>query len=120
MGASRESYSLQMDLKYKNYKRFWKNIRTLLYLNTPSINYKDYRRWFVSNGKYERGLIIQDSFLSPFNKKFGCKWFGHDWKFIDNNNIEENYYVCLKCLKYETTEDHKSTSRDEKIDKILR
>ena len=116
MGASRESYSLQMDLKYKNYKRFWKNISTLFYLRNPSIDYRNHKKWFVSNGRYERKLIIKDSFITPFNKKFGCRWFGHDWKF-DN---EDNYYICWKCFKYESPDVHKSTSRDEKIDKILR
>jgi len=114
MGASRKSYSLQSDLKDKNYKRFWKNLRTLLYLRLPEINYKNRKKF--SNSRYERKVIITDSFVTPFNKKFGCKWFGHNWKFDE----EDNYYVCWKCFKYEKPDVYKAINRDDKIDKILR
>lgn len=101
MGASRESYNLLLDLKYKNYKRFWQNISILL---------------LIKRDKYAKKLIIKDSFTTPFNKKIGCKWFGHDWKF----DHEDNYYICWKCFKHETKQVHQINQRDEKIDKILK
>lgn len=101
MGASRQSYSLQMDFKHKNYKRFRQNLAILFYLK---------------RSKYERKMIILDSFITPFNKKFGCKWFGHNWKY----DHEDGYYICWKCYQYQKPDVYKSTSRQEKIDKILK
>lgn len=102
MGASRQSFSLKSELKYKEYKRFRRNLLIL---------------FFLKKGKYERRLIIKDTFITPFFKSmFGCNLFGHEWHF----DSEYNYYICYKCFKHETPDNHKSNLRQEKLDKILR
>jgi hypothetical protein len=102
MGASRQGFNLKIDLKNKDYKRFKINLLILL---------------FLKRGKYERKLIIKDTFVTPFFKSmFGCNWFGHNWHY-DN---EDDYFICYKCFKHESPENRKSNSRQEKIDKILK
>ena len=103
MGASRESYSLWTDWKY-NRSRFWKNLKILLFSDFLNIN------------KIDRKLIWIDSFRTPFNKKWGCKLFGHNWKY----DQEDNYYICWKCFKHESKNEHIESQRDEKINEILK
>lgn len=98
--ASRESFNIWREFN-RNSKKFWDCIKIL---------------FFIKRGKYVRRLIIKDSFNVPFNKKFGCKLFGHNWGFID----DEEYYVCWKCFKHEEKDEHKISQRDDKIDKLLR
>jgi hypothetical protein len=51
-------------------------------------------------------IIFIDTILTPFNIKWGCKWFGHDWYITDmTENITEPAEpkaICLKCHKYES------------------
>lgn len=101
MGASRQSFSLWMDWKYKNFSRFRKNLLILFLLKRDD--------W------YERKMIIKDSFTTPFNKIIGCKITSHDW----HKDSEDDYYVCWKCHKWETSDQRKISKRDEILDKIL-
>ena len=106
MATARESYSLWKDWKL-NRKRFWRNLGILLFINHLYSN---------SYSKYERKVIWIDSFRTPFNKKWGCKLFGHDWQY----DQEDNYYICWKCFKYESKNEHIEYQRDEKIKDILK
>ena len=102
MAASRQSFNLRSDLKYKEWSRFRKNILIL---------------FFLKRGKYERRLIVKDTFVTPFFKSmFGCRFFGHEWHY----DSEDNYYICYKCFGRETPQDHKINNRQQKIDKILK
>jgi len=96
------SYSLWMDLKFKNYKRFKRNLLILFYLKRDA--------WS------DRKLIIKDSFTTPFYKSIGCKITAHDW----HKDSEEDYYVCLKCHKWQSSQERKVSNRDKILDKILK
>lgn len=98
--ASRESFNIWRDFK-SNRKKFWNSIKIL---------------FFIKNNKRIRNLIIEDSISVPFNKKFGCKLFGHNWGFLD----DDQYYVCWKCFRHEEKDEHQSNKRDIQINKILR
>ena len=103
----RASYSIWMDWKFKNYKRFKSNLLVLLFLK------KD--KW------HDRDMIYIDTILTPFNIKWGCKWFGHDWHITED--LTENSQpkaICLKCYKSENIDKYKSIKREEAINKILK
>ena len=102
MGASREGFNLRVDLKHKQFKRFRKNLMIL---------------FFLKRGKYERKLIVKDTFITPFYKSmFGCNWFGHEWHY----DREDDCFICYKCFKHETSDNHKKNLREDKINKILK
>jgi hypothetical protein len=102
MGVSRQSFSLWMDLKFKNFKRFRRNLSILFYLKRDV--------WS------ERKMIIKDSFVTPYYKFIGCKIASHDW----HNLPQDDAYVCYKCHKWETSKQRKISNRDEILDKILK
>lgn len=109
-GSYRASYSIWMDWKFKNYKRFKSNLLILLFLKKDKWN--------------DRGIIFIDTILTPFNIKWGCKWFGHDWYITDlTEDITEPVEpkaICLKCHKSESLDKYKSVKREEVINKILK
>ena len=110
MGTSRESQNIWRDIQNKN----WSNLRYKLkvlfsfsFFNPHSVN-----RWNRSN-------IIKDSFTTPFNKKIGCKVFGHRWSTPEEElkyDIDPGYHHCWKCSKWITD----SEMRDEKLKKLLK
>jgi len=100
--ASRLSFSLWMDWKFKNFSRFKRNLLILLYLK------KDV--WS------ERTLILRDSIITPLNKKFGCKLSKHDW----NYDLESDTFFCRKCHKSENSQSRKINHRQERLQKILK
>jgi hypothetical protein len=100
--TNRQSFSLWMDWKFKNFPRFKRNLLILLGLK------KDVWK--------ERSLIFLDSFTIPFNKKFGCRSSKHDW-FYDS---ESDIWICLKCHKSENSESRKINHRQDRIQKILK
>ena len=102
MGASRQSFSLWMDLKFKNFKRFRRNLSILFYSKRDV--------WS------ERKMIIKDSFVTPYYKFIGCKITSHDW----HKDKDDDAYVCWKCHKWETSKQRKISNRDEILDKILK
>lgn len=107
--GNRASYSIWMDWKFKNYKRFRSNLLILLCLKRDKWN--------------DRGIIFIDTILTPFNIKWGCKWFGHDWHITDiteDINEPKQKAICLKCYKSENIDKYKSIKREEVINKILK
>ena len=107
--GNRASYSIWMDWKFKNYKRFRSNLLILLCLKRDKWN--------------DRGIIFIDTILTPFNIKWGCKWFGHDWHITDiteDINEPQPKAICLKCYKSENIDKYKSIKREEVINKILK
>jgi len=102
MGASRQSFSLWMDLKFKNFKRFRRNLSILFYSKRDV--------WS------ERKMIIKDSFVTPYYKFIGCKITSHEW----HKDEDGDGYVCWKCHKWETSKQRKISNRDEILDKILK
>jgi hypothetical protein len=106
MGASRESFNIWWDIKYKN----WERVKQLL----PEL----FKFWKKS---WQREYIIKDSIKTPFNKKIGCKLFGHKWsteKEIKDYDLDG--YHCWKCNKWETFETHTTNQRNEKLEKLLK
>jgi len=99
MGASRESFNIFGYIERKN----WKKVGYIL----SSIK-----------NKYERDLIIKDSLMTPFNKKVGCRFFGHRWSTDEESRMYDfdDFYYCWKCGKWET----KLERRDSKIGSLLK
>lgn len=88
MGAAREGYNIFLDIKYKN----WNKVK--LY---PKMFFKS---------KWVRKCMIEDSMTRPFNKKIGCKLFGHRWSTeedIKKYDLHSPY--CFKCGKWSTKQD---------------
>lgn len=103
MGASRETFNIWLDIKQKNWKKTKMSLRCLFSSN--------------KNNKWRREYIIKDSFAIPFNKKVGCKLFGHKWSTVEEGNkydFHDKY--CWKCGKWETMEEN----RDNKIKSLLK
>lgn len=106
MGTSRESFNIFQDIKYKKWKKVKRSLLDLLLF------------WKKS---YNRGLVVKDTFITPFNKKIGCKMFGHRWcseEEIERYDLDDQF-ICWKCFKREDKTTRKSNSREDKIDKIL-
>jgi hypothetical protein len=99
MGASRENLNFFTLLNHGGYKKidriiiqFWKS------------------KWYRKN-------MIEDTIKTPFNKKIGCKLFGHNWatrQEIEYYDIGSEY--CWKCNKRIKT----SEKREMMIDEILK
>jgi hypothetical protein len=114
MGASRESQNIWLDIKNKNWSRVRHNLKVLFSINILGININPFgvNRW-------SRNEIIKDSFNTPFNKKFGCKLFGHRWSTHEEEqkyDFDPGYHHCWKCSKWITD----SELRDEKLKKLLK
>lgn len=106
MGASRESYNIWWDIKSRNWRKVRSSIGELIFF------------WKKS---YSRSLIVKDTFTTPFNKKFGCKLFGHKWcteEDIRKYDLDD-MYLCWKCFKRETISERKTNNREDKINSIL-
>lgn len=103
MGASRETFNIWLDIKQKNWTKFKMNLKCLLFAN--------------KNNKWRREYIITDSFIRPFNKRIGCKIFGHKWSTEEEVRYEyDGNFYCWKCGKWETKEER----RDNKIKDLLK
>lgn len=100
--ADRLSFSLWMDWKFKNFSRFKRNLLVLLYLKKDVWN--------------ERSLIFEDSFITPYNQKFGCKFSKHKWNYDSTTDT----FFCRKCLKSENPQSRKINHRQERLQKILK
>ena len=99
MGASRENYNLFLDIKYKNWNRV-----------------KLYPKMFIKN-KWVRKCIIEDTVIRPFNRKIGCKTFGHRWSTeVDISKYDLHAPYCWKCGKWSTKQD----VREDKIESLLK
>jgi hypothetical protein len=99
MGASRENLNLFIMLKNGGYKRLNKIIRQLI------------------KSKWYRRNLYEDTIVRPFNKKIGCRLFGHNWATkheIEYYGIRSEY--CWKCNKRVTI----SEKREMIIDEILK
>ena len=83
MGASRQSFSLWMDWKFKNFNRFRKNLSILFYLKRDA--------WS------ERKMIIKDSFTTPYYKFIGCKITSHDCR----PSLPLHFQVHLRLFPFE-------------------
>ena len=100
MATSRESFNIWRDIKRKDWKRVGYILKSIF------------------NNKWSRKMIIKDSIITPFNKRIGCKLFGHRWSTEEDDkkyDFEGNFY-CWKCGKWETKEQR----RDSKIKSILK
>lgn len=93
MCASRQTYSIKFWFKhppeyynsnYSKYEIFIFGLKNIWCLFNK-----------IKNNKYNRSCFYQDNFKSPFNKLIGCKLFGHDWFYIE----DDNRLVCKKCYK---------------------
>ncbi len=110
MATSRENQSIWLDIEDKNWTRLKYKLKVLFsfrFFNAYSAN------------RYHRHNIIKDSFTTPFNKKFGCKYFGHRWSTSEEEqkyDIDAGYHVCWKCSKWITDIE----IRDEKLKKLLK
>ncbi len=103
MGASRENMSIWKDIKSKNWTRLQHKLKMVFSKHQG-------HRW-------NKEMILKDSFSTPFNELIGCKFFGHKWstkeEMIKYDLI--NRY-CWKCTKHSTISDF----RNEKISKLLK
>jgi hypothetical protein len=98
VGASRENLNLFRMIFNKEFKRAKDTVKR-------AIKYK----WVRVN-------LIDDTFNIPFNKKIGCRMFGHKWatkQEIEIYDIGSEY--CWKCSKKMTL----SEKRDMLISSIL-
>lgn len=104
MGASRETFNIWIDIKRKNWAKLKMSLKCLFFTNKKN--------------KWRREYIIKDSFITPFNKRIGCKLFGHKWS-TDEDDIRYGFSgrsYCWKCNKWQTKEE----TRDDKIKSILK
>lgn len=105
MGAPRQSYDLFMDLKFKNRKRFTKNLLIFFYLKKDEWN--------------ERPLILRDTVLVRFSKTIGCKIFRHQWaRFQDLDGSD--YHYCINCGKKISDPDLTAQKRNHQLKKLLK
>jgi hypothetical protein len=101
MGASRETFNIWLDIRQKKWTKVKMSLKLL----------------FVFNKKnWRREYIITDSFIRPFNKKIGCKIFGHKWSTEEEIRDEYDRFYCWKCGRWQTKEER----RDDKIKRLLK
>jgi hypothetical protein len=98
----RLSYSLWMDLEFKNFSRFKRHLLVLFYLKKDVWN--------------ERPFIFKDTISTPLNKKIGCKITNHNW----NYQSDDDFFYCNKCCKTQSSTTRKVNQRHEIINKILK
>jgi len=104
MGASREDQDIWDSIRSRDWKKLKKQLSSFL----------------PNRSKWIRECVIKDSFITPFNKKIGCRIFKHRWctkEEIDRYDLYE--YVCWKCNKRESIDSRKSNERDEKLKSII-
>ena len=102
MGACRESYKISTRWKWGG-KTISEKLRSI---NTVMVD--------VILHRGIREMFIKDNFTQPFNKHIGCKIFGHNYR-KDYHPVE---YICLKCWKRITEQQHDSNTRRKKLKKI--
>jgi len=103
MGASRESYKISSRLKYYSGNYFWRLKFIIIFTFQSLVNKRD------------RQLFLKDNFYTPFNKKYGCKLFGHKYR----EEYEDDGYFCTKCYKSISSKEFLNNTRTKKIKSIL-
>lgn len=114
MGTSREGQSIWYDIEQKRWDNLRYKLKVLFSFHVFGITIG-----FGKVNRWNREYIIKDSFITPFNKKVGCKVFGHRWSTPEEEqkyNIDPGYHHCWKCSKWITD----SEMRDEKIKNLLK
>lgn len=102
MGACRESYKVSYCWKWGG-KTYMEKIISV---------YRLFKNLILH--KRNRDMFVKDNFIQPFYKLIGCKIFGHNYR-KDYDPVE---YICLKCWKRISEQQHDSITRRKKLQKI--
>lgn len=97
--TGRQSLDLIKDYQLGGFKRAWRTLN-------KAIKYKDIN------------FLYEDTFRRRFYDSFLCKWFGHQWKDIEDcGDVHEH---CPKCYLWSYPKDYKIIKRKQKIKNILK
>lgn len=103
MGDSRETFNIWFDIKRRNWTRLKMSLKWLFFVD--------------KNNKWRREYVTKDSFITPFNKRIGCKIFGHKWSTEEEGRkYDFDGIYCWKCNKWETRQER----RDNKLKSLLK
>ena len=102
MGAGRQSYKLSLLWKYGGRTNIQKIHNVLHYIKLLFIK------------KYAREYFILDNIITPYNKRFKCKYGYHHFRY----DSEDDRHYCKNCGKTFNENDYKLFERIRKIKKL--